>query len=71
EESANEQHNNSIDVSSIPWKYLGSIMRATVRYHTSIIEIATDLEDIFSNALLSIYVFTLTIICFEVYNAAT
>ncbi|KAF2896627.1 hypothetical protein ILUMI_09547, partial [Ignelater luminosus] len=65
------EENNNIDVSSIPWEYLESKVNATVHYHISIIEVVTDLEDIFSNAMFSIYIFTLTILCFEVYRAAT
>ncbi|KAF2894729.1 hypothetical protein ILUMI_11442 [Ignelater luminosus] len=60
----------TIDVLSIPWKYLESILRAMIRYHLSIIEIATDLENIFSNAMFSVYLFTLASLCFEIYRAA-
>ncbi|KAF2885571.1 hypothetical protein ILUMI_20602, partial [Ignelater luminosus] len=58
------------DISRIGWKYLESELRSIVRYHLSIIEIATDVEDIFSYGMLSVYLFTLAILCFEVYRAA-
>ncbi|KAF2894731.1 hypothetical protein ILUMI_11444, partial [Ignelater luminosus] len=61
---------HKIDVSLIGWKYLESELKSTVRYHLSIIEIATDLEDIFSYAMLSVYLSTLAILCFEVYRLA-
>ncbi|KAF2886647.1 hypothetical protein ILUMI_19526 [Ignelater luminosus] len=61
---------DKIDVSRIGWKYLELELHYIVRYHLSIIEIATDLEDIFSYAMLSVYLFALTILCFEVYRAA-
>ncbi|KAF2903572.1 hypothetical protein ILUMI_02613 [Ignelater luminosus] len=68
-ESAHTQ-GDKIDVSQIGWKYLESELHSIVRYHLSIIEIVIDLEDIFSNAMLSVYLFTLAILCFEVYRAA-
>ncbi|KAF2887062.1 hypothetical protein ILUMI_19111, partial [Ignelater luminosus] len=61
---------DKIDVSLIGWKYLESELHSIVRYHLSIIEIAADLEDIFSYAMMSVYLFTLAILCFEVYRAA-
>ncbi|KAF2901876.1 hypothetical protein ILUMI_04317, partial [Ignelater luminosus] len=61
---------DKIDVSQIGWKYLESELHSIIRYHLSIIEIATDLEDIFSNVMLAVYLFELAILCFEVYRAA-
>ncbi|KAF2903573.1 hypothetical protein ILUMI_02614 [Ignelater luminosus] len=69
EESSYTQ-GDKIDVSQIAWKYLESELNSIVRYHLSIIEIATDVEDIFSYGMLSVYLFTLGILCFEVYRAA-
>ncbi|KAF2889393.1 hypothetical protein ILUMI_16780, partial [Ignelater luminosus] len=61
---------DNIDVSQISWKYLESELHSVVRYHLSIIEIATDVGDIFSYGMLSVYLFTLAVLCFEVYRAA-
>lgn len=62
-------HIEHIEPSHIPWKYLQISTKNVVLYHLKILELVAEAEKIFSPLMLTLYLFTLSLICFEVYRA--
>ncbi|KAF5289785.1 hypothetical protein FQA39_LY03702 [Lamprigera yunnana] len=56
------------DAAKISWKYLKQSLDNTISYHLDILAITTELEEIFNMLTLTIFVFSLGVMCFLVYH---
>ncbi|KAF2889866.1 hypothetical protein ILUMI_16307 [Ignelater luminosus] len=56
------------DTSLIPWKYLKNGLSKIVDYHLAIIDIAEELENIFSGMLLVVFISTLAVVSLVIYR---
>ncbi|KAF2891195.1 hypothetical protein ILUMI_14978, partial [Ignelater luminosus] len=61
---------NIADVSVIPWKYLRGTLTDIVDYHLEILNIAKEVEDVFSELLLLMCFGTMGMVCFSIYHAS-
>ncbi|KAF2900706.1 hypothetical protein ILUMI_05480 [Ignelater luminosus] len=65
-----ENEVTNFDASLIPWQYLKSSLTRIVEYHLAIINIAQQLEDVFSGLLLIVFVSTLAMVALMIYRVS-
>ncbi|KAF2893848.1 hypothetical protein ILUMI_12325, partial [Ignelater luminosus] len=63
-----ENNDSNYDTSLIPWKYLKRGLTRIVEYHLAIINIAEEVESIFSGLLLVVFISTLAMVALVIYR---
>ncbi|KAF2889959.1 hypothetical protein ILUMI_16214, partial [Ignelater luminosus] len=70
EDGGMDNSRTDMDTSTIPWKYLRETLKTAVGYHQAILDIASEMETVFSKLLLVAFLDTIIMICVSIYHAS-